>query len=428
MKREQWIQNEIIQWQREGIIQEEVAHQLYQRYQDYSPEGKPVTALAVVGSLLLGAGVILIGARNWPLIPLWLKGVLSLIPLLCAQLLCFYTLLYHKQSRAWRESAAILLTCTVFSSMAMIGQTFHLSDDIDIYLLVCGLLSGPAICIMKSSSPIIIYYGSILTWGSYNLDGWYGIVIMSVLLCAGVIYVWERCRRSDGGATGYLVAVSAISCLIATLMWAGQCEASGALFLGAYALLAFCLGNYAPVRAKALLPIAAGAGLVALIYLTYTNPWRYPSLGPGAGGVISVLLVAALLVVTLCFGIKSFRNDQPSMGILIVSAAACGIRQGWSLFGWAEQEALFAALFNVFVLLIGALLIVQSFHSCRASWGNTGVLFICLLILLRFFDSGMGFLGRGVACLALGAVFLLANRAISRQIKERETANATDQA
>jgi uncharacterized membrane protein len=106
---------------------------------------------SVVGAILIGAGIILISAKNWYSLPVWFRVVLSFIPLILAQILGVYVFIKRSDSIAWREGVAIFLTLTVFANIALIGQIFHLPGQYGNYILTCGLLSLPAVYVLDAT-------------------------------------------------------------------------------------------------------------------------------------------------------------------------------------------------------------------------------------------------------------------------------------
>ena len=64
-----WLRAEIAQWLREGLINDEQANRLYERYPDTAvsrverPRARSI--FASLGAIMLGLGVILLIAYNW---------------------------------------------------------------------------------------------------------------------------------------------------------------------------------------------------------------------------------------------------------------------------------------------------------------------------------------------------------------------------
>lgn len=134
MNNTEWIRKESNQWVADGIITPEQNELIQMRY-PANKAGSPLLLLfAVVGSLLIGAGMILIFATNWWKIPVAVKIIIAFIPLLAAQGVCVYTLVKKPHSVSFREGAVVFLSLSFFAALALIGQVFHTPSNLDSYI------------------------------------------------------------------------------------------------------------------------------------------------------------------------------------------------------------------------------------------------------------------------------------------------------
>jgi hypothetical protein len=72
-------------------------------------------------------------------------------------------------------------------------------------------------------------------------------------------------------------------------------------------------------------------------------------------------------------------------------------------------------LYNAYVLLLGIFTLAVGLRSGRLSVVNGGMFLLVALILMRFFDSDVGFAARGVAFIVLGLGFIGTNIALWRR-------------
>lgn len=73
---------------------------------------------------------------------------------------------------------------------------------------------------------------------------------------------------------------------------------------------------------------------------------------------------------------------------------------------------------TLLVMGLGAAFLVRGSRTLTLSHINYGMALVVGTIVLRFFDSGLGLLGRGVVFILLGVVFLVINLYISRKKRE----------
>jgi uncharacterized membrane protein len=193
MKKEKWLLQEIEAWKSQALIDGDVATALAQRYALEKSPHFLTLMFSIVGSLLIGTGVILILARNWYFLPFFIRVALAFLPLALSQCAAVYVVRHRIDSPAWREGAAILVTCCVFAAVALVGQTFHLANDYAAYILACGLLSLPMIYILDAAAPLLVYYWAILNWAPLALDpSLLGALQVVFLFAAGAAYVYLK--------------------------------------------------------------------------------------------------------------------------------------------------------------------------------------------------------------------------------------------
>ena len=101
------------------VISQEVASKIesyYKSKQENSPN-RLFTVFGVLGSLLVGLGIILILAHNWDDFSRTIKTVFAFVPLVIGQFLVGYSIL-KKKSSTWREASG---TFFIFCSWSMYG-------------------------------------------------------------------------------------------------------------------------------------------------------------------------------------------------------------------------------------------------------------------------------------------------------------------
>ena len=124
------LKQEIPHWQQEGIISEEAAAQLTQRYQldGIQKESSRLLAAALftLGGLLLGGGVITFVAANWEEIPTFAKVTMLLATLLAFHLTGYW--LWYQKGWTRFGHALVFAGCLVFgANIGLMAQIFHVS-------------------------------------------------------------------------------------------------------------------------------------------------------------------------------------------------------------------------------------------------------------------------------------------------------------
>ncbi len=415
MKNEKWLLGEINKWQGEDIISGQTADVLRQRYSS-SGDNSPITVFAIIGALLIGAGVILIGAKNWYEFPLSIRAIISFLPLLAAQALAVYVLKKRYYSTPWREAVALGVSAGVFAAVALVGQTFHLAGDYGTYLLVCGLLFLPVIYILNAASPLLLYYYTIINWAA--LDGEAVLApALGALFLAGLLYVFIS-RKNMGSKFQYMVWISAIAGVAVFWVLGFMLEGSILLALMLYFTLLFSLGGVSRGIEPITKAISILGAWIIMMILTYQFAWGYAD---AVGTVWYLVFAGAVLISSLYFGIRSYKGDLLKMLFFTALIVMCSMRLVWNhleldLWPW---DFGFMIASNAVAGLSGVGFIVRGVQKGDLFTMNVGLAAVCLLIVLRFFDVEMDFLWRGIVFLALGVGFLMVNLRILK-FKKRD--------
>ncbi len=95
----------------EGLITAEQAERIRARYASDAAQGtgRMLLVFAILGSLLVGLGIMLIVAHNWDDFSRPVRTVLAIAPVLIGQALVWHALRAKPDVRAWREGSAVFL-------------------------------------------------------------------------------------------------------------------------------------------------------------------------------------------------------------------------------------------------------------------------------------------------------------------------------
>ncbi|MFT4806136.1 MAG: putative membrane protein, partial [Psychroserpens sp.] len=168
------------------VISQDVASKIEQYYlakQQQTPN-RLFTVFGVLGSLLVGLGIILILAHNWDNFPRGAKTILAFLPLVIGQCFVVFSIL-KKKSVAWKEASGTFLFFTIGSSIALVSQIYNIPGNLSTYILTWIILSLPLIYLLKSNAVAILnmicitYYACELGYGfgSFGHTPWLYLVM-----------------------------------------------------------------------------------------------------------------------------------------------------------------------------------------------------------------------------------------------------------
>ncbi|MEO1548588.1 MAG: DUF2157 domain-containing protein, partial [Bacteroidota bacterium] len=174
-----------------GVISEETAEAIRKHYETQSSPStnRLFIVFGILGSILVGLGIILIIAHNWDELSRFTKTCFAFLPLVVGHFLCGYTLLKKRESTAWRESTSSFLFFAVGASISLVSQIYNIPGDLSAFLLTWMFLCLPIIYVMRSSVTSLLlligitYYACEASYWSYpGTDSYtYWLLLLAVL-------------------------------------------------------------------------------------------------------------------------------------------------------------------------------------------------------------------------------------------------------
>jgi uncharacterized membrane protein len=413
-----WLYTQLPDLIARGVLSEDSAAALRAHY------GTPATrsgvsllvaVTAVLGALLIGGGIILVLGANWDLFPRVVRTMLAFVPLLLSHALGVFVLTRKSDSMGWREGVALLNSLAIAAAIALVSQIYHAGGDFYQFLLVWMLLTLPAIYLLRSAAATLLYLWLAMAWTVHDTTRhWpWGWLLFAVVLPLMVPMI------KRGGLRAWWLAVAAMIV--------------GGILLGAAANRAHMHGIWIPAFAGylAVLYVAgvalrpdelhpfrwvgfAAIGVLSLAF-TYSGFWVYRDVatssisGVAATAVCALALVAGMAAAAIAFG-RRVPVNLFAAAFPFVTLLAFGI-------GYAADAWLAALLMNLYVFALAVMALRSGIAHGRFAETNAGMLLLTALIVMRFFDTDVGFLVRGLAFIAAGVGFLVVNAMLLKRRK-----------
>lgn len=429
-----WLNNELPQLVAQQVLTPEAAERLRAHYGLPAP-ARParlgVVIFAILGTLLIGAGTILLLAHNWDAISRPMRTVLSFLPLITAQALAAWVILRRLQSLAWREGAGTLLFLMIGASIALIAQTYNISGDTPRFILTWSLLGLPVAYLLNALIPALLYLWGITAWAGCVHDtpsAVFGYCLLAALLIP-LFAVWLRKDRYAARPTILLwtfcisatIACMAIMPYVLPEIWLSIIHTS--LFALMFLAGEFWFNDVGGFWSRPLRHFGAAGILITSFLLTFNWLWsdiarwnqiQWERLQAASSHILSnAILLGLLLLATLCLLVTKPRRKTIS-GLLMGLAPLLAIG-GYCLHVLSSACAWGVIIFNIYLLAIGFWLLVTGIMRNRQGRMNAGLVTVGALIVARFFDSDLSFLLRGLIFIGLGIALLAANLIILRR-------------
>ncbi|MBK9176482.1 MAG: DUF2157 domain-containing protein [Flavobacteriales bacterium] len=399
----------------EGLITPEQADRIRTRYgaDDARGASRMLLVFAVLGSLLVGLGLILIVAHNWDDFSRTTRTVLAIAPVLLGQALVMVALRKGPEARAWREGSAVLLACALCACVALISQIYHIDGSLDGYLLTCALLILPLLY-LPGSLITALGYLALVTWqaAAYHFDrpGPDAPPWMALVLLAAAVPMYLREAHVNGERIGFwwLSLFAAVSLGLISQWFHRSWSITHIFGLMAMASAFTLVPWLHPGRAWRTWPwvlVGGATVLVTFLVLSYRDPWGFNRDWPRMHleDPLSIGILAAIGVAAYALSLrrrKPFeRWPYPESLAFFAICYGAGLLHPW----------LAPLLVNAAMLTMGVFTVREGISRDSMRRMNLGLAIIGLTVILRFLDTDMSFALRGLAFMAVGGGFLYMN-------------------
>ncbi|KAA5826189.1 DUF2157 domain-containing protein [Algibacter amylolyticus] len=409
------IQTDIEELVAQRVISVDVASDI-ERYYSSKKSDAPnrlFTVFAVLGSTLVGLGIILILAHNWDDFSRSIKTIFAFAPLVIGQLIIGFSIL-KKKSATWLEGSGVFLFFAVGASMALVSQIYNIPGNFSSYLLTWILLCLPLVYLLKSNALAILHiafttsYACSFGYFDGNDTPWFYLLLLVLVLPYYYQLLKQKKEHNITSVFNWLVPLSVIIVLGAFV------ERSATLGFLMYVILFGLLYNIGKLpyfdnqklRRNGYL-ILGSLGTVCMLLIT-SFEWLWNDIlrdnflfNSQEFYVVLVLLILTLGVLGYTYFKKWIEGFNLFQYVFILFTIIFFI--GWS------NSFTSLVLINLLILALGVIAIKIGADKFHFGVLNYGLLIITALIVCRFFDTDMSFVVRGLLFVSVGVGFFLTN-------------------
>lgn len=410
---------------KEGLITDETSEKIkayYKRREQQQPNRMNLV-FGIIGSILVGLGIILIVAHNWDKLDRPVKLVFSFAPLVIGQLLCGYVLLRKPENYTWKESCATFLFFAVGASIALVAQVYNIPGNIGSFLFTWMLLCFPLIYILPSSMASLLYVAGITAYavqtgyGYRAAGGYHYWWLFALAIPHYLLLILEKPGSNFTLFHHWVLPISLTICL-GTL--AGRnAEYMTLAYISLFGTF-YILGNSTWFSIKRMISngylVIGSIGTISLLLvLSFKDFWM--DIAPPSGllsvGELMAVIVPALLAFFLLIQSLRKKGNQPINPLSFIFLLFIAV-----FFVGRSAPVLGAILINLLVLAAAIFTMKRGIVLNHFGILNYGLLIIAVLVLCRFFDTDISFVIRGLLFVGVGAGFFFAN---SLLLKKRGT-------
>ncbi len=403
-----------------GIITQEnaVAIEAYYKSKSGSSSNRLFVAFGILGSILVGLGIILIIAHNWDELSRFTKTFFAFIPLVAAQGICAFVLLKKATNTVWVESATTFLFFAVGACISLISQIYHIPGNLSSFLIIWMLLCLPLIYVMKSSMAALLYlvgityYAAETSYFLYPVDQSYLYWVLLIALFPQYYLLFRKSPQSNFLLVeNWLIPIS-ITIVLGTLA-TGTGELMFITYFSLFGLY-YTIGNNAYFKDKDLrnnaFKVIGALGIIIILFVgSFEGFWEeIRNEHYYFGELITAIEFWAALILSLIAIVYLYeqQKNKPMRELPILSPI-------FLLFILIYIIGLYSSiavvLINLIILTISILTIMDGAKREHLGVLNFGLSIITIWIVIRFLNSDLSFVIRGILLMAIGIGFFTAN-------------------
>ena len=386
---------------------------------------------SILGSLFVGAGVIILMVALWDKFPNLIKASVSFLPLLLGQAGAVYTYKKKFDNIAWREGASILWSAGVTATVGLLSMVLELHLGALMCLLIDAVLILPILCFFKVASPLVLYYGFSIAGSigvfEYTRNEILTTVLMVALVGAGLLFTFFNRKNLPDARYEYSAWISVLAacamvfaiCVVLNWEW-GYFTLPLALAVCIYALNKND-GWSMPFYPIGILGTALGS--IASTYYNLQDDVLYSYEQNGwlnlikPESIVTIILTVAIIAIGFIVGEKALDKNKYQSIFCYLGAAGAVV----GLFGCVFKTTVGIGLV-LFAITFAEGLVMLIKGASEKNYFNLNVGLITLLVLMFFvlsaFDWNM--VTVGLMFLISGASLFGANFCISKKIKKEQ--------
>lgn len=423
------IKKDISELSKAGIINSETAEAIryYYKTKESSSANLLFLVFGILGSILVGLGIILIIAHNWDELSRTTKTFFAFLPLIAAQIISVFVLLKKSSNKTWVESVSTFLIFAVGACLSLVAQIYHIPGNLASFLLVWMLLILPIIYVMNSRMSAILYIGGITYYAmeagyfsSINSDAsLYWGLLLAVL--PHYYFLLKNYPRSN-----FLHIINWLVPLSIVIALGTIASTAGSLLLVSYFCLLslfYIIGYSAFFENKQLgknpFKSIGGSGILILLYITsFEGFWQdfYAAPVDFKNIMVTAEFWTCLIISIVAIVLLLKQQKGKALSQLPILSPIFLLFIGIYILGFFTPMAV--VLINIIILSVGIMIIIQGEKQAHLGILNFGLSIVTLWIIIRFLNTDLSFVIRGLLLMLLGAGFFAANYIMLKKRKK----------
>lgn len=367
--------------------------------------------VGIIGSILLGLGIILILSNNWSNMSKLVKTSISIFPLIIIQIVILFGTLKEKDNEIFKEMTGIILFCSVGASIALISRIYHIPGKLDNFFIVWFFLMIPYIYLHKVRM-LCLLNGIILFLWYFNVNIWNKIEILKLAIYSLAIlpFMYTIVKEDKKISASKIFYNMWFELLIIISLFFLQIE--NIVYWILMILLLKSIREYYMTQIPkgiSIFSLSNFAIIVTTYMLTFGDFVKETKLDKlGKEDIKSLVLFNIILIIGI---LNRKKIDKEKIlyyviaGIIIITA-------------FINEKYVTIILSNIIFIWLGIMQVKKGYNENNILRLNYGFLMLGLIIMTRFFDSFHDILSRGIMFILLGILMIGVNIFFSKKVKK----------
>lgn len=406
---------DLLQQVQAGLITTQRAQELYSNQvrliKSARKNRQAKNIMVLIGSILIGLGIILLGFYNWGNLSQIVKLFVATSWLVLAQIVFYFTIIKKIFFKNHPEAVSALYALTVGGSIILTSNTYPLTYDVTNGLLTWMLLILPAIYIAQSVTIATVYSLVMMYWAICEWNQSFVLIIwLLIAMILPFTYKVLEEKKTSVQIFFTMLAMSTVVAFVVSMLdyWQGFSLQITMIFV---AMILLC-ANRLKVKNYLLERISFGGILAINLFLTFSASWNgFLGINVAKAMPSDTLLVVYLAITAVMMMLVNKIHLLGRLNLELTVIALTPFFVGAATVAvFYKLDALYSmGIISVYLICLALAIAYDGLKINSSATLNKGLSVLTLLIVVRFFDSQMSFQSRAIAFIAVGILFLASN-------------------
>lgn len=382
------LKKELVLWVDHGIISSEQSQKIINFYSDERKSS--FSLLSIIATLLISLGIISAFAYNWDDLAKWVKAITGFGLNIFAIILALVFTRIQKSPQQFIV-VEIFWFFSFVASFAIISQTYHISSDLNGFMLWVAIINLPLIFILNSNM-IAYFIMGILCFVIGGFTGSYYVIalIMSAIWLG--FYIWRVMR---GENTLVLDVVASLGFLIIfekTLHDYTQLGITRVILFSVFMMAYLAIGKKFNIKSFEIIGVVSLVVISAFVFSSFISYEHLFKTG-------TEFYIAGILALISCIALSMFL---PYFSFLLLSVGAFFLQ-------WLISHKLGFDIYTPTTIILGGFGMWLGYRKTQKNIVRIYAFLVVGLIVIRFLNSTYPLLTKAILFISLGVIFFVIN-------------------